>query len=83
MDDLGGQTLRNVYKICKKYLTHIQNSVFEGDLSPSQLASLKIELKNYLRKNKDSCILFSSKNKKWLKKDFLVEETVDRTSRFL
>ena len=27
----GQKVLRNVYKICKKYLVHIQNSVFEGE----------------------------------------------------
>ena len=28
----GQKVLRNVFKICKKYLVHIQNSVFEGEL---------------------------------------------------
>ena len=26
----GQKVLRNVFKTCKKYLVHIQNSVFEG-----------------------------------------------------
>ena len=28
----GQKVLRNVFKTCKKYLIHIQNSVFEGEL---------------------------------------------------
>lgn len=45
----GQKVLRNVYKICKKYLVHIQNSVFEGELLESQLLKLKSELKTYIR----------------------------------
>ena len=40
----GQKVLRNVYKICKKYLVHIQNSVFEGELLESQMLKLKTEL---------------------------------------
>lgn len=29
-DDQGKKCLPKVFKICKKYLIHIQNSVFEG-----------------------------------------------------
>ena len=32
----GQRVLRNVFKTCKKYLVHIQNSVFEGELLESQ-----------------------------------------------
>lgn len=33
LDTGGARVLRNIFKICKKYLTHVQNSVFEGELS--------------------------------------------------
>ena len=36
---------RKVYQICKKYLYHVQNSVFEGELSEAQIIKLKIELR--------------------------------------
>lgn len=58
----GQKVLRNVYKICKKYLVHIQNSVFEGELLESQLLKLKSELKTYIRDDKDSVIVFKSRN---------------------
>ena len=56
----GQKVLRNVYKICKKYLVHIQNSVFEGELLESQLIKLKSELNRYIRDDKDSVIVFKS-----------------------
>jgi CRISPR-associated protein Cas2 len=84
LDDSTGQySLRNVFKTCKKYLTHIQNSVFEGDLSDAQYLKLKTELNKFLREGKDSCIMFKSRNEKWLEKEFFVKELEDRTTHFL
>ena len=40
MDKQGSKVSRHVFKICKKYLTHVQNSVFEGELTKAQLARL-------------------------------------------
>lgn len=70
MDEEGKKILPKVFKICKKYLSHIQNSVFEGELKKSQIKSLEIELKNIIRKDKDSLIVFSSETSKWMKKEY-------------
>lgn len=78
----GARISRNVYKTCKKYLTHIQNSVFEGDLSEVQVMKLSKELKSYLRILIDSCIIFSSRNQKWLDKTFLTTVS-DNVSSFI
>lgn len=49
----GQRILNKVFKTCKKYLVHIQNSVFEGELLESQAIKLKAELdKNILEKKK-------------------------------
>lgn len=80
--DLGGaRVLRNVFKISKKYLSHIQNSVFEGELTPALLKKLEIELKKYIRKDLDSVIIFKSREQKWLDKEFWGYED-DKTSNF-
>jgi CRISPR-associated protein Cas2 len=76
------KVLRRVFKACKKYLTHIQDSVFEGELSDAQLFELKMELKKYLRPEKDSCIIFRGRNNIWMSKEFLTKE-VDKTSQFV
>ena len=39
--DKGTKRWRNVFKTCKKYLSHIQNSVFEGEISKVQLMKLQ------------------------------------------
>nr|WP_269140945.1 CRISPR-associated endonuclease Cas2 [Pectinatus cerevisiiphilus] len=82
LDVQGAKVLRNVFKICKKYLTHIQNSVFEGELSDGQLLKLKIEIQKYLRQDIDSCIIFKGRNNIWMQKEFITDED-DKTSQFL
>lgn len=79
----GQKVLRNVYKICKKYLVHIQNSVFEGELLESQLLKLKSELKTYIRDDKDSVIVFKSRNQRWMEKTFFGKLEEDITDNFI
>lgn len=79
----GQRVLRKVFKTCKKYLVHIQNSVFEGELLESQAMRLKSELDTYIRKNKDSVILFKSRNQRWLEKEFLGVNEDDEMDNFL
>ena len=79
----GQRVLRNVFKTCKKYLVHIQNSVFEGELLESQAIKLKAELDRYIREDKDSVILFKSRSSRWLEKEFLGKIEDDKTDNFL
>lgn len=81
-DKEGQKVLRNVYKICKKYLVHIQNSVFEGELLESQLMKLKTELKMYIRDDKDSIIVFKSRNQRWMEKIFFGKIEDEVTDNF-
>ncbi|MBU3191737.1 CRISPR-associated endonuclease Cas2 [Clostridium bowmanii] len=69
-DENGQKVLGKVFKICKKYLTHIQNSVFEGEITEGQRAKLNAELNKLIRKKLDSVIIFKSRNERWLDKEF-------------
>jgi CRISPR-associated protein Cas2 len=69
-EENGQRILGKVFKTCKKYLTHIQNSVFEGEISEGQIAKLNAELNKLIRKDLDSMIIFKSRNEKWLDKEF-------------
>lgn len=44
--DVNEKRVQKVFKVCKKYLSHFQFSVFRGDITPSKL----IELENALQK---------------------------------
>ena len=61
MDENGAKILRNVLKICKKYLFRMQYSIFVGELSKQDIESLETELKKILRKS-DKCDIMKIKN---------------------
>lgn len=73
---------RMVFKTCKKYLKHIQKSVFEGELDQSQYLKLTSELKKYLSQNLDSCIIFSGRNNIWMKKEFITKQ-IEEDDQFI
>ncbi len=80
-DEEGSRISRNIFKICKKYLTNVQKSVFEGEITQVLLKKLYIELKKYIREDRDSVIIFKSRKEKWLDKEFWGLED-DKTSNF-
>ena len=81
-DDGGQRVLNRTFKICKKYLCHIQNSVFEGELSKVQLIKMNYELKKVVRDDRDSIILFKSRSDRWLSKEMWGKDD-DKTSNFI
>ncbi len=54
-------------KILRKYLFHVQKSVFEGNLTPKQFRCLKEEL-NRIKAEDDSVIFYISYNEKQIYK---------------
>ncbi|WP_042274358.1 CRISPR-associated endonuclease Cas2 [[Clostridium] dakarense] len=56
--DIGEKRVNKVFKVCKKYLTHFQKSVFRGEVTPSKLLSLKNDLEKVIDKGEDFvCII--------------------------
>lgn len=56
--DVGEKRVQKVFKICKKYLSHFQKSVFRGEMTPSKFIQLRKELNGVIDKNKDFiCII--------------------------
>lgn len=80
--DGGQKRWSHVFKLCKKYLSHVQNSVFEGEVSKVQLVKLQQELKPYVDKELDSVLVFKSRQEKWLDKEFWGRED-DKTGFML
>ena len=60
MDKQGVKIRKNVFDTAKKYLIHIQNSVFEGQINESELFVLERTVKKQIR-SVDSLIIFKSK----------------------
>lgn len=56
--DVNEKRVQKVFKICKKYLSHFQYSVFRGDMTPSKLIQLRNELKKVIDPSEDFvCII--------------------------
>ncbi len=56
--DVNEKRVAKVFKVCKKYLSHFQKSVFRGDITPSKLISLKQNLKKVINEDEDFiCII--------------------------
>lgn len=65
--DVNEKTCVKVMKILRKYLFHIQKSVFEGTLTPKKFDDLQKELNNVVKEN-DSVLFYISYNDKQIYK---------------
>lgn len=69
--DCGEKRVVKMLKLCRQYLNWIQNSVFEGELSPLQLQELKYKASLIMDEDYDSFIIFSSRSERWLEKEVI------------
>ena len=51
--DVKENRVNKVFKICKKYLSHYQKSVFRGEITPSNLIKLRKDIKNVIDETED------------------------------
>jgi CRISPR-associated protein Cas2 len=57
-----------VRHILKKYLTWVQNSAFEGEITAGKLEELRILVSQVIEKEQDSVIVYTVNNPTWLEK---------------
>lgn len=69
--DIGEKRVGKMLKLCRRYLNWIQNSVFEGEITPVKLKELKHQAKKIMKESEDSLIIFSSRDERWLDKEIL------------
>ena len=73
--DVDKKRCGKMLKLCRSYLHHIQNSVFEGEITEAKLEELKIKSRKIMRdEDSDSLIIFKSRNEKWLEKEIVGTE---------
>lgn len=73
--DIGEKRVGKMLKLCRKYLSWIQNSVFEGDITEVKLKELIIKAEEIMKKEEDdSLIIFSSRTDKFLEKQIIGKE---------
>lgn len=80
--DFGEKRVGKALKKCRQYLTWVQNSVFEGEISEGNLKKLKMELKKIMHKDEDSVIIYSFMSTKYSNKE-IIGMTKNEDSIFL
>ena len=72
--DVGEKRVGKMLRLVRKYLSWIQNSVFEGEITDVKLKELKFKAKEIMNLDTDSLIIFASRNEKWLEKEIVGKE---------
>lgn len=72
--DIEEKRVVKMLKLCRQYLNWIQNSVFEGELSQVKLDELLFKAKGIMKEERDSIIIFKSRQEKWLEKMVVGQE---------
>ena len=69
--DVGVERVVKVLKTGRKYLTHVQNSLLEGELSPAQFKRLKFEVDKIIDDTHDTVMFYTLRTGKYLEKERL------------
>jgi CRISPR-associated protein Cas2 len=72
--DVSVERVTKVHKLLKQFLHWRQNSVFEGELTESQIETVKSKLNNLINDETDSVLLYISRDEKWLRREYLGHE---------
>ena len=56
--DIGEKRVGKMLKLCRRYLSWIQNSVFEGEITEVKMKELQHKMKAIIHEDSDSVIIF-------------------------
>ena len=75
--DIDVSRVNKVHKFLRTYLNWVQNSVFEGEVSKSQLFEIRQRVKKLIHPKTDSVLLYVFGDEKYVKKEVLGVEKAD------
>jgi CRISPR-associated protein Cas2 len=67
--DVAVERVTKVHKLLKRYLNWRQNSVFEGELTDSQIEAVRNDLIKIIDDQSDSVLFYIARDEKWLKRE--------------
>lgn len=67
--DIQGARVVKVMKLFRRYLSHVQRSVFEGELTEAQLRDLEAALAALINPKTDSVILYRLQDERWIDRE--------------
>ncbi len=66
--DVNVKRVGKMLKIFRRYMTWIQNSVFEGEMTEAQFQRLQVEAKALMDPEQDSVIFYELGNERYLER---------------
>jgi CRISPR-associated protein Cas2 len=72
--DVNVKRVAKMLKLFRRYMTWIQNSVFEGEMTEAQFQHLQAEAKALMEAEEDSVIFYELGNKKYVYRTVLGQE---------
>ena len=78
--DVGVERVDRVRVYLKRYLSWIQNSAFEGELTEGELAQVRVGLRGLIVESEDSVLIFKTSNKRWVDKEVVGVEKSEVSS---
>ena len=69
--DVGEKRVNRVLKTARRYLTWIQNSVLEGDLTPAGFESLKVDVRKVIDEEYDSVLFYVWRVERYMKREVI------------
>ncbi|TYQ16317.1 UNVERIFIED_CONTAM: CRISPR-associated protein Cas2 [Acetivibrio alkalicellulosi] len=67
--DVGEKRVNKVFKVCKRYLKHHQNSVFRGNITPSNIIALKKDISKVIDDKEDYITIIKMLNQAGFEED--------------
>lgn len=67
--DVNQKRVAKILKTARKYLTWVQNSVLEGEISDANYRKLKTELAMKMNEKEDSVIIYQLRTMKYSKRE--------------
>lgn len=64
--DVGERRVRKVMKTCRRYLTHVHESVFQGKVTEQDLEHLKEDLAKVMDAHEDSVRIYELESPRYL-----------------
>jgi len=72
--DVGQKRVAKMLKTGRRYLSWVQNSVLEGQLSPGIFAKLKKEVKKIIEEDEDSVIFYTWRSEQYTTREIMGKE---------
>jgi len=69
--DFGEKRVGKALKKCRKYMTWVQNSVFEGEITEGNLKKLKMELREIMVPTEDSVIIYRFRTTRYSRREVM------------